>query len=152
MPMNPRMRLRLLLVVGPALLLAGADLVVKATVATRAWDFHVRSPLWVGFSIALAVGTLALAVVPSRFAAVAAGVVAGGVLGNLLSAWRHGGRVPNPLVAGTLAFNLADVFVLVGAVLQTVALVRAAIRHRERIDRLIPPRRWEIALRRRLGL
>jgi chromate transport protein ChrA len=152
MPMQRRMRLRLLLVLAPALLLAGVDLVVKALVATQAWDFHERSHLWVGFSVALAIAAVALAFVPSRFAAVAAGVVAGGVLGNLVSAWQHGGRVPNPLVAGTVAFNLADVFVLAGAVLQTVALARAAIRHRDRIDRLIPPRRWELALRRRLGL
>jgi len=27
-----------------------------------------------------------------------------------------------------------------------------SIRNRERIDRLIPPRRWELGLRRRLGL
>jgi hypothetical protein len=47
---------------------------------------------------------------------------------------------------------LADVFVLAGAPVLVVALARVAIRHRETIDRLIPPRRWELALRRRLGL
>ena len=69
-----------------------------------------------------------------------------------LSAYRHGGRVPNPLVAGTVALNLADVFVLAGAPVLIVALARVTIRHRDRVDRIIPPRRWELALRRRLGL
>jgi len=30
-------------------------------------------------------------------------------------------------------------------------IARCAIRQREVVDRLIPPRRWELALRRRLG-
>jgi lipoprotein signal peptidase len=93
---------------------------------------------------------LLLPVLPSRLVATSAGVVAGGVLGNLVSAREHGGRVPNPIVAGSFAFNLADIFVLAGVPVMVFALARVSIRHREQIDCLIPPRRWEVALRRLL--
>jgi hypothetical protein len=43
-------------------------------------------------------------------------------------------------------------FALVGVPVLVFALARVSIRNREQIDRLIPPRRWELALRRRLGL
>jgi len=151
-PMQPEMRLRLSLVVVSALALAAVDLAVKAALPTKDWDFHQRSHAWSVLAVALLVVVLLLAVLPSRLVAAAAGVVAGGVLGNVVSAHRHGGRVPNPLVVGPFALNLADVFVLVGVPVLVFALVRVSIRYRERIDRLIPPRRWELALRRRLGL
>ncbi len=60
--------------------------------------------------------------------------------------------MPNPLVVGPVAFNLADVLIVCAAPILIVALTRIAIRHRAFIDRHIPPRRWEVALRRRLGL
>jgi hypothetical protein len=150
--MHLKMLLRLSLVFAPALALAAVDLAVKASVPTKAWGIHQRSHSWSVFSVALLVAVLVLALLPSPLVAAAAGVVAGGVLGNVVSAHLHGGRVPNPLVVGTLALNLADVFVLAGVPVLIFALARVAIRHRERIDRLIPPRRWELALRRRLGL
>ncbi len=145
------MLLRLSLVLAPALALATVDLAVKSAVPTRGWDFHQRSHAWSVLAVVLLVAVLLLALLPSRLLAIAAGVVAGGVLGNVVSAHRHGGRVPNPVVVGMLALNLADVFVLAGAPVLIFALARVAIRYRERIDRLIPPRRWERALRRRLG-
>ncbi len=46
-----------------------------------------------------------------------------------------------------LVFNLADVFFLVGNSLLMAALIAVTIRNR---DRLLPPRAWEHALRRRL--
>ena len=150
--MKPEMLLRLSLFLVPALTLAAVDLAVKALLATKDWDFHPRSHAWSVLAVAVLVVLLVFAVLPSRLVAIAAGVVAGGVLGNVLSAHEHGGRVPNPLVVGPVASNLADVFVLVGAPVLMVALARVSIRHRDVIDRLIPPRRWEIALRRRLGL
>jgi len=150
--MQPVMLLRLSLFLAPALTLAAVDLAVKALLATKDWDFHPRSHAWSVLAVVVLAVLLVFAVLPSRLVAVAAGVVAGGVLGNVLSAHEHGGRVPNPLVVGPVASNLADVFVLVGAPVLVVALARVSIRHREVIDRLIPPRRWELALRRRLGL
>jgi len=149
--MRDRIAERLLLVVGPAAVLALADLIVKATVATPSWDFHQRSHAWVVLSAVLFVGALLLVFVPSRAVAVAAGVMSGGVIGNLVSARLDGNRVPNPFmigdVTGGVAFNLADVFFLVGNVLVTATLMAVTIQNR---DRLIPPRAWERALRERL--
>jgi lipoprotein signal peptidase len=150
--MHSRMPSRLALVFLPALAVASADLASKALLRTHAWDYHQRSHAWsvVGFVL---LGTLLLVgLVPSRFASLTAGLAAGGVAGNVISARMHGGRVPNPLVAGTVAFNLADLVVAVAAPLLTLALVRVAIRNRAFIDRHVPPRPWELALRRRLGL
>jgi len=143
---------RLSLVVVPALLLAGVDLGVKAAVTTTQWDFHQRSTVWSAGAVASLVLLLALAALPSTLVAAAAGVVAGGVLGNVLSARLNGGSVPNPLVVGDVALNPADVFVLAALPVLIFALARVAIAHRELIDRHVPPHRWELALRRRLGL
>ena len=150
--MQRTMFLRLPLILVPMLALAGIDLAVKAGVRTTEWDFHQRSQAWSVVAAVLLVAVLSLVVLPSRLVAMAAGVVAGGVLGNVVSAHQHDGRVPNPIVVGSVALNLADVFVLAGIPLLVFALARVAIRNRESIDRVIPPRRWELALRRRLGL
>jgi hypothetical protein len=145
-------RLRLVLLLLCALAPATVDLAVKAAVSTPTWELHHRSPGWNALMAVLLVGLLALVALPSRLVAVSAGAVAGGVLGNLASALAHGDRVPNPLVAFGVAFNLADVFVVAAVPLLVLALARVTVRHRDRIDRVIPPRRWEVALRRRLGL
>ncbi len=131
---------------------AGADLASKASLHTAAWDFHQRSHLWSVVALALFGVLLLCGLVPSRLASVAAGVAAGGVLGNVVSARLHGGRVPNPLTVGTVAFNLADMLVVAATPVLTVALVVVAIRQRAVIDRYVPPRPWERRLRRRLGL
>jgi uncharacterized membrane protein (DUF4010 family) len=145
-------RLRLSLTIAPAIAVAALDLVVKHVLPTHVIDVHQRSHAWSVLTFVLLVIVVALTVLPSRLAALAAGLVAGGILGNLTSALVRGGRIPNPLVVGNLAFNVGDVFVIAGVPLLMVALVRVAIGHRERIDQLIPPRRWELALRRKLGL
>lgn len=141
-------RVRLLLVLASASALAAVDLFVKLTLPTPEWAFHQRSDEWVALSLLLLVGAAALARVPSRAVAVAAGVMSGGVLGNLVSAMWDGNRVPNPFVIGNpfvggIAFNLADVTFFVGNLVLTVALVGMTIRNR---DRLIPPRRLVRAL------
>jgi hypothetical protein len=143
---------RLTLALVPAAAVATVDLAVSAALSTTAWDFHHRSQAWLLLAAGMTVVLLALAVLPSRLVAVSAGVVAGGVLGNLVSALDHGGRVPNPIVVGSVALNPADVCVLAGVPVLMSALARVSIRNRELIDRLIPPRRWELALRRLLGL
>jgi lipoprotein signal peptidase len=135
-----------------ALAFALLDLSVKALVVTSTWDFHQRSHAWSTLAFVLVLLVLALGVLPSRLVTGAAGLVAGGAIGNVISAVRHRGLVPNPIVAGTIAFNLADLFVVLGTPVLVVALARCAIRQRDVVDRLIPPRRWELALRRRLGL
>jgi lipoprotein signal peptidase len=102
---------------------------------------HARSQLWVALSIAVLAGSVALSMLPSRFVAVASGVLAGGVLGNLVWARWHNGVVANPFVvtsgATEVAFNLADVFVLAGILLEMAALIVLTIRYRH----LLPPGR-----------
>ena len=65
----------------------------------------------------------------SRGLAVAGGVAAAGALGNLVSVLVWRGGVPNPIVDGGIAFNLADVFVLAGAVALVVGAVLHALRN-----------------------
>ena len=129
------------------MVLVSIDQFVKATVSTPLWAFHQRSYGWVALSIAVLVGAFFLTLVPSRAVAVAAGIMSAGAIGNLIS-WRlDGNRVPNPLVIGHyqlgIAFNLADVFFLVGNMLLMTALVVMVVRRR---DRFAPPRAWERAL------
>ena len=66
--------------------------------------------------------------------AAAGGVVLGGSLGNVaaLGLWPSVDGVPDPLVAGGVAFSLGDVAVGVGLVLVTVAAVRFASENRSR--------------------
>jgi lipoprotein signal peptidase len=127
---------RLLLVVAPAAALASVDLVVKATVPTAAWAFHHRSGAWIALSLALLVGAAFLSVVPSPSVALAAGVMSAGVIGNLVSARADGNWVPNPLTIShggfTAAFNLADVFFLLGNLLLMTTLMAEVVRHRDR--------------------
>ena len=142
---------RLLLIAASAVVLASVDLVVKAEVPTESWAYHHRSHAWVVLSVVVLFGAFSLALVRSRAVAVAAGVMCGGVIGNLVSARADGNWVPNPFVIGNyqfgLAFNLADVFFLVGNILLMAALIVIIVQRR---DRLAPPRAWERALLRQL--
>jgi lipoprotein signal peptidase len=127
---------RLLLLVVPAAALASVDLIVKASVPTASWAFHHRSGAWVALCVALLVGSAFLCVVPSASVAVAGGVMSAGVLGNLVSARADGNWVPNPLIVSegrfTVAFNLADVFFLIGNLLLMTTLMAEVVRHRDR--------------------
>jgi hypothetical protein len=140
------------LVVGAlAASLAAVDLVEKSVDRTRLIDYHSRSAVWALGSALLIVVAFGLASLRSRAVAVSAGVMAGGVLANLVSAVVQQGQVPNPIVIGSgrngVAFNLADVFTLSGlfALIGSVCVV--LIVHRER---LLPPRAWERALWRKI--
>ena len=142
---------RLLLLVAPAAALASVDLVVKATLPTAAWAFHHRSDAWIALCVTLLLGTGLLCLVPSVSVALAGGVMSSGVIGNLVSARADGNWVPNPLTISergfTVAFNLADVFFLLGNLLLMTALAVEVVRHR---DWLARAHGWEHALRRRL--
>lgn len=145
---------RVAIVLGLALPLAAVDLVWKSVATTPEWAYHPRSPAWLALSLALFVATLAVARVPSAAALVAAGVMAGGVLGNALSAVWNGLRVPDPIITSAshtvIAFNPADVFTTIGTLALTATLGVSLIRNR----RLLPTRqqaaeRWSRALNRR---
>jgi hypothetical protein len=126
--------LRLAVVLGLALPLAAADLAWKQTASTPSWAYHGRSVGWLLLSIVLVAITLALARVPSRSVMIGSGVLAGGVLGNALSGAWNDLQVPNPIVVegdrATLAFNLADVFTLVGLIALTLALATVLVANR----------------------
>jgi hypothetical protein len=123
-----------------ALSLAAADLATKEYVTTPDVGLHPRSLGWAIGSVFLVAAAIPLTRLPSWSVAVTAGVMAGGTLGNLVSALVYGGNVPNPILIGDydgsgIAFNLADLFTFFGIVGLTVSLVVVTIRHR---DRLLP--------------
>ena len=127
---------RRLLLIATAVLVAAADLVYKAIVSAS--YHHLRSPAIAVLAAAVITALVALVPrLPSPAASLGAGLAAGGALGNLVSvlAWSEG--VPDPLVlTGAqygVAFNLADVFALVGDVLLLSAAVLYGIRHRTRL-------------------
>jgi hypothetical protein len=95
---------------------------------------HARSPVALASAGALAAGLLFL--VPrarSLVMSLAAGIAAGGAAATLVAglAWRDG--VPNPLVRGGIAFNLADLAIAAGDALLIAAAVWHAWRQRDRL-------------------
>jgi hypothetical protein len=132
---------RTALLLAVALPLAALDLLHKALATTPVWGYHERGPAWIALSGFVVVGCVTLGRVPSRAVAAAAGLLAAGALGNGISALAFERGIPNPLVweseTHAAAFNLADVFTLVGIAFLMVLLGSLTIRNRER---LLPPR------------
>jgi hypothetical protein len=120
-----------------ALPLAAADLYVKAIEPTPDWAYHQRSLGWLALSIGLLGGMVLIARIPSLLVALAAGILAGGVIGNGLSAASNRMAVPNPLLMNVnqseIAFNLADVWALSGICLLMLTLGAWLIRNRARL-------------------
>lgn len=115
------------LLAGVAALLAAADLAQKASAPVYG---HPRGAGYVLLAAALTV-LLVLFVprVPSRALASAGGVAAAGALGNCVSALAWRGGVPNPIVAGGLAFNIADLCAVGGATALVVGCAVFAVRN-----------------------
>ena len=128
-------RLLALLIVATAL--AAVDQWVKVLVSTPVWAEHQRSDAWFIGSCAILVAILPLTRLPSRAVAIAAGVLAGGVLGNLISAGANGLYVPNPIIImrgmGGIAFNPADTFILAGNLALMTTLIAICLRYREEL-------------------
>jgi lipoprotein signal peptidase len=118
-------RQRLLIAV--ALLLTAADLGQKASAPVYG---HPRG---VGYVLVAAAITALLVLfvprVPSRALAVAGGVAAAGAFGNLVSALAWRGGIPNPIVVGEIAFNIADLCAATGAIALVAGAVLFAVRH-----------------------
>jgi lipoprotein signal peptidase len=112
---------------GAALLLAAVDLAQKASAPVYG---HPRGAGYVGLAAVLCV-LLVLFVprVPSRALAVAGGVAAAGALGNLVSAVAWRGGVPNPIVVGDVAFNIADLCAVGGAIALVLGAAFFAVRN-----------------------
>ena len=118
-------RRRLLIVVAAAL--TAVDLAEKATQPVYG---HPRSAVFVAGAVLLTLAIVAFVPrVPSRALSVAGGVAAAGALGNLVSALAWRGGVPNPIVAGNIAFNIADVCAVVGAASLVVGAALFALAH-----------------------
>jgi lipoprotein signal peptidase len=118
-------RKRLLIAV--ALVLSAVDLGQKASAPVYG---HPRSVVYVVFAAALTVLLVQFVPrVPSRALAVAGGVAAAGAFGNLVSALAWRGGVPNPIVVGELAFNVADLCAVTGAVALVVGCALFALRN-----------------------
>lgn len=127
---------RLLTLLVIAATLALVDQYVKLKLPTQTWAVHHRSDLWFLGSCLLLMALMPLARLPSNIVTAAAGIFAGGVLGNLISAGADGLEVPNPLVIGSrtgVAFNLADTFVLTGNVMLMASLIVLTLRYRDRL-------------------
>jgi hypothetical protein len=122
-PVSDRHRL----LIAVALLMTAVDLGQKASAPVYG---HPRG---VGYVVFAAVLTVLLVLfvprVPSRALAVAGGVAAAGAFGNLVSALAWRGGVPNPIVAGEIAFNVADLCAVTGAVALVLGAALFALRH-----------------------
>jgi lipoprotein signal peptidase len=118
----------MLALVGAMLALTAVDLVQKAFEPVYG---HPRGVGYVVLAVGLAVFLVAFVPrVPSLFLSAAGGVAAAGALGNAVSAVGWGG-VPNPIVAGAVAFNVADVCAVAGALGLVAGAALFALRHPE---------------------
>jgi lipoprotein signal peptidase len=121
------------LAVCAALVVLAADL-LYALLAPATPFQHERSPGVLALAGVLAAALLTLAPrVPSLPLALGAGIASGGSLGTLVTgiAWSNG--VPNPIVGGGVAFNLADVAIAAGDALLVAAALAHAWAHRGRL-------------------
>jgi lipoprotein signal peptidase len=135
---NCSVRRTLGLLAGTAGAVAGLDLAQKAfSISERGVVLvHARPTFYVaGLAVAALVWAGAIVRARSASIAVAGGVVLGGAIGNLASIalWPSLAGVPDPLVAGGVAFNVADVAVAVGFVLLLPATALFALKHHERL-------------------
>jgi lipoprotein signal peptidase len=126
------MRRRRRLAVAVAISVLVVDLADSA--AAPSVYFHPR-PLWLlvaGAAAAAAVLVLAPRV-PSLTLSLGAGTAAGGVFGTLVAAlvWSRG--VPDPLVRGSVAFNLADVAIAAGDAILLASALFVAWRRRHQL-------------------
>jgi lipoprotein signal peptidase len=110
-----------------------AVVVVHDALAPMRFQHH-RSPVTLVFAGLLALALLVLAPrVRSPGIVVGAGIAAGGALATFVSGLAWGG-VPDPLVHGGIAFNLADVAIAGGDALLVVAALLHAWTNRARLS------------------
>jgi hypothetical protein len=126
---------RAAIALGFALPLVAADLWVKAEATTPWWAYHERSLAWVLMCAVAVVGLMLVTRIPAPLVPPATGLLLAGVLGNVLSAVWNDLEVPNPILVhgdgGVLAFNLADLYALVGVILLVSAVGGWLVKNRE---------------------
>ncbi len=117
-----------------ALPLVVADLWLKAEATTPWWAYHERSLPWIVLCLLIVPGLLLVTRIPAPLVPPAVGVLLAGVLGNVLSAAWNDLEIPNPIIisgdTGLLAFNLADLYTLVGIILLVAAVGGWLVRNR----------------------
>jgi lipoprotein signal peptidase len=132
--------MRLAVALAVAVPLALVDLAVKAVRPTPWWAWHERSLGWLLLCVVVLAALVVVLRVPGVLVPPAAGVLAGGVLGNALSAAWNDLEVANPLVIegerAVLAFNLADVWVLAGLAALFAVLGVWLVRNRDGLHRV----------------
>jgi lipoprotein signal peptidase len=115
------------------LLLALMLLLTAADVAQKVSAPVYGHPRGAGYVVVAAALTVLLVVivprVPSRALAVAGGIAASGAFGNFVSALAWRGGIPNPIVVGEIAFNLADLCAVMGAVTLVLGCALFALRN-----------------------
>ena len=110
-----------------ATVLTGVDLVQKVGAPVYG---HPRGPAFALFAAFLVAAVVWLVPrVPSRPLCACGGVAAAGALGNLLSALLWRGGIPNPIVLGDVAFNIADVCAVAGSAALVVGALLFALRN-----------------------
>jgi lipoprotein signal peptidase len=136
----PGVRGTLGLLIAVAVVVGEIDLVHKALMISASGGavfVHERSGLYVlGVAAASVLWAGAIARLESASIALAGGLVLGGAVGNLTSIalWPSLSGVPDPIVAGGFAFNMADVAVGLGVVLLFPTSVVFAVRSRARLS------------------
>jgi hypothetical protein len=119
--------------------LIAVDLWLKAEALTPDWAYHERSPAWILMCIALVHGLVLVTRIPAALVPPGAAVLLAGVLGNVLSAAWNDFEVPNPILirgdGSVIAFNLADLYTLVGVILLVSAISGWLVRNRQMLPR-----------------
>lgn len=130
---------RLILIVLAAWLSA-CDLIVKLVKPTETGLYHKRTYYELAFILAITAAVIYI--VPyarSQMISVGAGLMVGGGFGNALSIVIFPLGVPNPFTVSqdgwTVAFNLADIAVVIGFVLTTIGAWSLCIQHRHELRR-----------------
>lgn len=118
--------MRLIGVLAFAVPLVAADLWLKSAATTPPWTYHQRDIPWVILCLAMIPLVLVAARIPSSLVQPAAAMLLAGIAGNLLSALSNDLLVPNPILVrgegAELAFNLADLYAMVGIVVLIAAV------------------------------
>jgi lipoprotein signal peptidase len=129
----------LVVLLGAAAVVATLDLTHKALSVSEqggAVLAHDRPGSYVAGLAAVSIAwTGAIALVRSASIALVGGLVLGGAVGNLVSfaLWPSLPGVPDPLIAGGFAFNLADVSAVLGLALLAPTILVFALHNRERL-------------------
>jgi hypothetical protein len=132
------MRVTALVLLLTAGFVAAVDLTYKAIALNGSEPVigHVRPVGYIAAG-ATAATIWAIAIVLSRSVpiALAGGIAVGGAAANLtsLALWPSFAGVPDPIIAGRIAFNVADVAVAVGLVLVVATTIVFAVRNRSRL-------------------